>query len=62
MNSSLDYALAGARASELQRHGHVGHNGHDENHRSLSNRIRRRREAARRARARRSSPKRLRAA
>ena len=25
MNSNLDYALAGARVSELQRHGHDGH-------------------------------------
>ncbi len=27
MNSNLDYALAGARVSELQRHGHDGHDG-----------------------------------
>ena len=60
MNSNLDYALAGARVSELQRHGHDGHDARAIG--SLSNRIRRRREAARRARARRSSPKRLRAA
>ena len=59
MNSNLDYALANARAAELQHHIYEARDGRPA---SLSDRIRRRREAARRARARRSSRPRLRAA
>ncbi len=59
MPMNLDYALATARAAELQNHVHEARGA---SHGSLADRLRRRREAARRARARHASRPRLKAA
>lgn len=59
MFANIDYALATARVSDMQRDHRFGS---DSTRESLGERLRRRRAAARRARDRRSSRPRLRAA